>query len=67
MNSNFSATGDPGRSTLRLFQEFVFHLEFPDQSLGVAEPGSLAEVKRRFLVGVFLPVDGHAVPGSSFR
>ena len=39
-----------------LFQEFVFHLRFLDQSLRFAEAGSLAEVTRRFVIGVFLPV-----------
>ena len=48
--------GIPGEVRWGLFQEFVFHLRFLDQSLRFAEAGSLAEIKRRFLIGVFLPV-----------
>jgi hypothetical protein len=65
MNSYFSVTGDPGRSTLRPFQELVFHLEFPYQSFGFAEPGPLAEVERWFLVDVVSPVGGNPVPEGS--
>src|SRR5262245_25216502 len=66
MNSYFSVTGDPGRSTLRLFQELVFHFEFSNQALGFAEPGSLVEVERRLVAGVLEPIGCHPVPESSF-
>jgi hypothetical protein len=43
----------------------VFHLEFPYQSFGFAEPGPLAEVERWFLVDVVSPVGGNPVPEGS--
>ena len=56
MNSNLSLTDDLWQSTLRLFQEVIFHLQFPGFSLELAQPRSLIHGQRRFLADMLMAV-----------